>query len=130
MPPCGAKSQGIIVKENAKQTAPKRAEPLDTSRDFSHSHMPERARKSLSAATRRKADGSGSGIARSVNGEKAADCPLAASGVPHPFHRSRQGADPSSQAARTASAHGRNGSIRNDLWNCLIIPVRPRTPTY
>jgi hypothetical protein len=43
---------------------------------------------------------------RNVRGKKAPDCPLAASGEPHAFHRFRQGSDPSFHAIRTAFAHG------------------------
>lgn len=94
------------MKENAKETDPKKADALETSSALNHSHMPDRARKSLKAAERRKADGNGR--ARRVTGENAADCPSAASGVPQPFHRSRQGAEASAQALRMAFAHGRN----------------------
>ena len=41
-----------------------------------------------------------------MKGEKAADWLFAASGVPHPFQRSRRGSAPSFHASRTASAQG------------------------
>jgi len=48
----------------------------------------------------------GKSRAARVTGKKAAETLLAASGVPQPFQRSRQGHEPSSQARRIASVHG------------------------
>src|SRR5712692_11102493 len=103
---CGKRSQGTIVNEKAKRTAPKRAAPRDSRSSESQSHIPASAANNFTAAATLKAFASGSAIPRNVSGEKAADCPFAANGEPHAFHRLRHGSEPSFHASRTALAQG------------------------
>src|SRR5262249_32309426 len=102
------KSQGVIVNENAKLTAPKREAAGEISIARSQSHIPVNARKSLSAAAKVKACDSGRIRVPMVKGENAAELPSAASAMPQPFQRLRSGSDPSFQAIRTALTHGAN----------------------
>ena len=103
----GKSSHGTIVKENAKTTAPNSAAVRERPSSASHSEAPPlSATNSFRATARLNALASGSAIMRNVKGKNAADWPLAASGDPQPFHRFRQGSEPSFHAIRTAFAHG------------------------
>src|SRR5262249_18321374 len=105
---CGKKSHGgVNEKESAKATPAKGAALSLAPISRAHRNIPEAARRSLSEARRVNPRASGSRSPSSVHGEKAAETLLAASGIPHPFHRSRRGSAPSFSASRVAFAHGR-----------------------
>src|SRR5690242_17110739 len=98
------RSQGVIVRENAKAVAPKNAAGRVISISRSQRRTPRSATNNLAATDSVKASGRGIGNMRNVNGENAADWPLAASAMPQPFQRLRHGSEPSFQAIRTALA--------------------------
>jgi hypothetical protein len=105
---CGKYSQGgVKEKERAKATAAKAAARVDAPSSRTQSQVPAEASSSLMAAISVNACASGQNTVRSVNGENAAETLLAASGIPHPFHRLRSGSAPSFNAVRVALAHGR-----------------------
>jgi hypothetical protein len=95
-----------MVRESAKSTAPNAADARDTPSSRSQREVPASARNTLAASWIVKAAHRAKGSIRNENGEKGADCPFAASGIPAPFHRSRSGRDPSFHAIRTALAQG------------------------
>ena len=102
----GKKSHCEKVIESEKAIAAKTAARDEAESSRSHNHVPVIASRSFAEPAARNAERSGSGRVSSVKGENAADWPLAASGVPAPFQRSRSGSEPSAQASLTACAQG------------------------
>src|SRR5262249_36049436 len=103
---CGNSSQGTIVNEKANEIAPNSAEAGDRSISVNQSQKPISATTSLNAVAQVNAIARGRRSATKVKGESAAAWPLAASPMPQPFQRLRQGSDLSSKASRTALAQG------------------------
>ena len=104
----GESSQGVIVIEKEKATAPNKEASRERRSSRNQSHVPERERRSLSAAANVKDSTSGRAEARIVRGKNAADWPLAARGVPQPSQRFRGGRPVGFEAESVSSATPRS----------------------